>query len=171
MVSHQYSKENYHVIVVMIIDVIEISELSKEVNIPLSSQYILTIKNDGSIIDGLKVEEGLSKDYLGDDYVDGCEIMNTHRWSEFRKDTIKIYDLMGLIKDTPISEREDYIETHEGRVKGTLETVLTEEFENRTKTIYIIDEKGRIKKISEQKEEMKKVSEDTGERIKIKSLR
>ncbi len=168
MVSHQYSKEDYHVIMVMVIDVMEISELNKEINIPLSSQYILTIKNDGSIIDGLKVEEGLSKDYLGDDYVDGCEIMNMHKWSEFQQDTIKVYDLMGCIKETSISEREDYIETYKGRVKGILETILQKEFESNSKTTYIIDKKGKMKKINEQKGEMKKLSENIGERIKMR---
>jgi hypothetical protein len=166
MVSYQYGESNYHVITIMIIDEIYVDKESKKIDILLSSQYLLTVKDDGSFIDGLKVEEGLSKDYLDETFVDGKEVMSTYKWAKFKRDSVKTYDLTSYIKRTVLSEREDYIQTPDGKVMGTLETVLQEEFEGTDETAYLIDMNGKIKKLSEKKGELKKLSEHTGELIK-----
>ena len=168
MQSYLYSNQDYHVITIMIIDEIFVDRESSATEIPLSSQYVLTVKDDGSLIDGLKVHETISKDYLKDTLANGMEIMSKHKWSLFKRDTIITQDIIAYIKETVLSERQDYVEGPQGKTIGTLETVLQEEIESIDETTFIIDSKGKIKKNKESKGVLNKLSESTGERIKLK---
>lgn len=163
-ISYQYGKGRYHVIIIGVVDDFYID--SATVSNCSMEQFLLTTSSSGKLIDGLQVQQYVSGGEL-DSLVNEMAILNKDIWSQFRSDTIMVSDKTGYIKETVISEREDYIETPDGKQLGKLEIVLQEEYEGMDETRYVIDENGKIKKVSVKKGELAKLSENTGERIKL----
>jgi hypothetical protein len=167
MVSLEHQSKNYNAILICLVDELYVDNTdAKENGYSILTQYLLTLKDDGSYIDGLKVQEYLSKDRLDDVFVDGKEIMTRAKWSKFNGDTTLMFDKTIYIMDSVLSKREDYIETPDGRKLGTLETVLSVEFEGIDETTFVIDGNGKFKEVAQSKGILKKLAEQTGERIK-----
>lgn len=154
-ISYQFKGKDYHAIIIGVIDDFYIDEQENDNSYSTLTQYLLTVKNDGSFIDGLKVYENLSKADLDDEYLEGKLIMTKTKWSRFNQDTTHMYDKTYYVKETVLSET------------GSLEKVLSEEFEGTDKTTFVINPNGKFKKLDESKGEIKKTSENTSEKIKI----
>lgn len=168
MVSLVYQSRNYNAILVCLVDEVYIDSVhdTKENWYSKLTQFLITVKDDGLYIDGLKVQEYLSKADLDEVFVNGNELMTQLKWSEFSQDTTLVFDKTIYSRDSVLSERRDYIETPDGKKLGIVEMVVSVGLEGTDKTTFIIDSNGKFKKVSEQKGDLKKVSEQTGERIK-----
>lgn len=167
MISYQFRGSSYHAVIIGLIDELYIDDDNdgEDNSYSFINQYLLTVNDSGKFIDGLKVQEYIPGGDL-DSLINGKLILNKKIWSEFNQDTIVVNDRTSYLKETVLSEREDFIDTPQGKKMGKLQTVLNEEFEGTDKSTYLIDSNGKLKKLAEQKGELKKLSEQTGELIK-----
>ncbi len=167
ILSYQFEKNHFQVILIGIVANLSVDLDDDENSWSEISQYLFTVDGKNHFIDGVKVQEYIAGEIVEDSLVFGDKsILSIVKMSEFRRDSIFVFDKVLCLKETLKGEREDYIDTPDGKKLGTLETVLQEEFEATTETTYLIGPDGKINKVGEKKGELKKLSEDTGERIK-----
>lgn len=172
LISLEHQSLNYNAILIGLIDEIYIDSINdtKDNWYSILAQFLITVKDDGSYIDGLKVQEYLSKADLDDSVIDGNEIMTQVRWSKFISDTALVFDRSVYVKDSVLNERKDYVDTGMGRELGVLQTVRSVELQRTNETMFIIDSNGKFHRVRERKGVLRKLGEQIGERIKPGSL-
>ena len=157
MISYQFGGKNYHALIIGVIDELYIdNDHNVDNSYSIMNQYILTTNDSGKFIDGILVQEYIYGGDL-DSVANGKIILNKNIWSQFKKDTIIVEDKTNYLKETVLSEREDYAETPEGKKMEALEMVLDEEYEGIDETTYVISPNGKIMKVGDKKGKLKKV--------------
>ena len=156
MISYQHEGEKYNAVLIGIIDETNINKKDQDHYYVVLTQYLLTVKDDGSLIEGLKVQEFIPGGDLLEGNLDSARyeklILNKNIYGRFKRDTIKIFDRTLYLKETGTNNEE----------------LKQEEYEGIDETTYVISANGKIKKVGDKKGELKKLSEDTGERMKLK---
>lgn len=164
MISYQYGISDVHVVLVGVVDNIYIDKSNKENSSTIIAQYLLTLKTNGDLIDGLKVQERLGKVDIGDEIVDDKAVWGRDKWSLFSKDTIHVLDKVMYQKDSILSQSE----VHSNDTTNITSTyqVLALEFDSTEESFYVVASDGKIKKIATKKGPTIKTGETIEERVK-----